>query len=202
MLNIGDVKVNSLDYILIVDRSFSVLFNTRYDPRVSEASTGYENSEYMNKNFFEIYPNIDRERSSIVECITMGRVVIRKFQKYVDFKNKVFYTHNLTVPIIHGGHILGAVELVKDITTIDNVDKKGQEDPSRAFDELTCRVKSQVEHVSFDDILTKNEYMLKSIEKAKFYATIKNPTLIYGETGTGKEVFAQAMINHSGVPRK
>jgi hypothetical protein len=31
MLNIGDIKVNSLDYILIVDRNFTVLFNTRYD---------------------------------------------------------------------------------------------------------------------------------------------------------------------------
>jgi arginine utilization regulatory protein len=32
-------------------------------------------------------------------------------------------------------------------------------------------------------------------------AKLPNPTLIYGETGTGKELFAQAMITQSGVPR-
>ena len=36
--------------------------------------------------------------------------------------------------------------------------------------------------------------MLKAIDQAKLYATHSNPTLIYGETGTGKELFAQAML--------
>jgi arginine utilization regulatory protein len=200
MLNIGDIKVNSLDYILIVDRNFSILFNTRYDPRVSESSSDYNTSEYLNKSFFEIYPDIDRNSSSIVECMRTSRVVIRKFQKYIDYKGKIFYTHNITIPIMHNGHILGVVELVKDITTIDNVDKKNTQ--AKEFDETANIIKSQLEPVTFESILTISPYMTKNIERAKFFSTIKNPTLIYGETGTGKEIFAQAMIQNSGIPRK
>jgi arginine utilization regulatory protein len=169
MLNIGDIKVNSLDYILIVDRNYSVLFNTRYDPRVSEASSDYKKSEYLDKSFFEIYPNIDKSSSSIVECLSTARVVIRKFQKYIDYKGKIFYTHNITIPIMHNGHILGAVELVKDITTIDNVDKKGLAAKTREFDEAANVIRSQIEPVTFESILTINPYMRKNIEKAKFF---------------------------------
>ena len=202
MFNIGDIKLNSLDYILIVDRNFSVLFNTRYDPRVSDSSTGYLQSEYLNKSFFEIYPDIDQKRSSIVECMNTTKVVIRKFQRYIDYKGKIFYTHNITIPIVHSGQILGVVELVKDITTIDNVDKKDLLTKTKEFDEASNQIREQFETITFSSILTKNEYMLKNIELAKFYSTIKNPTLIYGETGTGKEIFAQAMIQNSGLPKK
>ncbi|MGI6141207.1 MAG: sigma-54 interaction domain-containing protein [Caldicoprobacterales bacterium] len=136
--------------------------------------------------------------------MSTARVVIRKFQKYIDYKGKIFYTHNVTVPIMHNGHILGVVELVKDITTIDNVDKKDLDIRTEEFDKAADMIKAQVESatpVTFESIKTINPYMRKSIERAKFFSTIKNPTLIYGETGTGKEIFAQAMIENSGVPR-
>jgi arginine utilization regulatory protein len=129
------------------------------------------------------------------------RVVIRKFQKYIDYKGKIFYTHNITIPIMHNGNILGVVELVKDITTIDNVDKKDLDAQTKEFDETANLIKAQTEPITFESILTINPFMRKNIENAKFLSTIKNPTLIYGETGTGKEIFAQAMIHYSGKPK-
>jgi transcriptional regulator with AAA-type ATPase domain len=39
--------------------------------------------------------------------------------------------------------------------------------------------------------------MRQSIEKAKMLSILSNATLICGETGTGKELFEQAMINYS-----
>jgi len=69
------------------------------------------------------------------------------------------------------------------------------------FDEFVKRVKEAAGKITFDTILTENPEMKRNIEKAKVLATMPNPTLIYGETGTGKEVFAQAMINYSGVSK-
>jgi arginine utilization regulatory protein len=51
--------------------------------------------------------------------------------------------------------------------------------------------------ITFDTILTDNEEMRQSIEKAKMLSILSNATLICGETGTGKELFEQAMINYS-----
>nr|WP_280634213.1 sigma 54-interacting transcriptional regulator [Anaerovorax sp. IOR16] len=49
--------------------------------------------------------------------------------------------------------------------------------------------------------MTKNKEMLKNIEIGKVLAKLPNPTLIYGETGTGKELFAQSIIHYSGVKK-
>ena len=41
MLNIGNLMVDSLDYILIVDKHFRIVYNTRYDEALNENSKIY-----------------------------------------------------------------------------------------------------------------------------------------------------------------
>lgn len=53
---------------------------------------------------------------------------------------------------------------------------------------------------TYDDIITGNEEMLENIIKAKKYMDKDVPVMIYGETGTGKELFAQAI--HSGSSKR
>lgn len=49
----------------------------------------------------------------------------------------------------------------------------------------------------FDDIIGKSEVMQESIAMAKRFAMKRMPVMIYGETGTGKEMFAQSIHNAS-----
>jgi len=48
-----------------------------------------------------------------------------------------------------------------------------------------------------EDIKGRNERLLKQIDLAKIAATTSSRVLIHGETGTGKELFAQAIHNYS-----
>lgn len=50
---------------------------------------------------------------------------------------------------------------------------------------------------AFDDILTQNDFMLSLKQRAAVLAQRSVPVLIYGETGTGKELFARAIRNSS-----
>lgn len=50
---------------------------------------------------------------------------------------------------------------------------------------------------SFDDIIGESDKIKNVIEKAKKYANTDSNILIYGQTGTGKEVFAQSIHNYS-----
>lgn len=50
---------------------------------------------------------------------------------------------------------------------------------------------------NFDDIPHNSRAMQESIELAKVYAQSRSPVLIIGETGTEKELFAQAIHNNS-----
>lgn len=49
----------------------------------------------------------------------------------------------------------------------------------------------------FKDLIGDSEIMQELTERAKTYAGHDSNLLIYGETGTGKEVFAQSIHNHS-----
>lgn len=201
MLSYEGLKLNSLDFILIVDKEFTVVYNTRFDKRVNFDGTKLGSQEYLNKNLFEVYPSIKKDSSSIVRCITTGQVVVKKYQKFKDFKGNLYCTHNLTVPLIHNGKIIGAVELVKDIKTIENLTNDSSEiayvDEDEVFDDIIDNINKS----SFDSIITCDSKMLKAIEQAKKMSIIESPTLIYGETGTGKEVLVQAMINNSDISR-
>ena len=53
---------------------------------------------------------------------------------------------------------------------------------------------------SFEDIIGESPRLRSTIEKAGMFAAVPSNTLIVGETGTGKELFAQSM--HNASPRK
>lgn len=202
MLSIGNLVLNSLDYVLIVDSNYNILFNTRFDQRTNIPSENLPKANelkgYLNRNFFETYPALPRERSSVARCMTTGEVVVCKNQAYSDFNGRSYTTNNVTVPIRRKGNIVGVVELVQDIGPLDNVKASAADDE---FDQFVENLQRESGLITFDTIMTKNPQMLRNIHMGKALAKLPNPTLIYGETGTGKELFAQSMINHSGIPR-
>ncbi len=197
MLSIGSFLFNSLDYILIVDSKFHIIFNSRYDSRTN-IQTEYAAKDILNKNFFEVYTDVSREDSSIYRCMTTGEIVVQKNQRYHDYLGHEFVSHNVTLPIRRRGKIVGVVELAKDAEPLENVDS---EESDVIFNEFLETLQRESGFITFSLIQTRNPEMRKNIDMARTLSKLPNPTLIYGETGTGKELFAQAMITHSGVPR-
>ena len=57
--------------------------------------------------------------------------------------------------------------------------------------------KGLVARYSFGDIVTQNIHMNQLVEKAKRFSVVNGAVLLLGETGTGKELFAQSLHNHS-----
>lgn len=198
MLNIGSLVVNSLDYIFIVDKDFRIIYNTRYDEKLNDGDGRNEPPEYFNKNYLEVYPGLDRENSSVIKCIETGEIIINKRQEYYDYLNNRYVTNNVTFPLMRKGKLIAVVELAMDVNESGG---ESSDDANRKFDEFVLRLKKDAGMITFDTILTENRQMKESIEKAKILATLPNPTLIYGETGTGKELFAQSMIAYCKVPK-
>lgn len=57
--------------------------------------------------------------------------------------------------------------------------------------------KGFVAHYCFSDIIARSPEILQTIERAKRFSTNQANVLIYGETGVGKELFAQSIHNAS-----
>ncbi|WDC84766.1 sigma 54-interacting transcriptional regulator [Caloramator sp. mosi_1] len=92
------------------------------------------------------------------------------------------------VPIIVDDKVVGAVATFQDVTQIQNLEYK-----------IRCEQvkKGFVAKYSFDDIVYVSRDMKECIEKAKKYSKIDSPVLILGESGVGKELFAQSIHNES-----
>ena len=114
MLNIGNLVVDSLDYIMIVDKNYKIVYNTRYDASLNMQSQEYLYRDISNKNYFEMYPDLKKEDSSIVRALETGQIIVNKRQEYYDYIGRRFVTNNVTFPLKRMGEIMAAVELAID----------------------------------------------------------------------------------------
>ncbi len=185
------------DYVLVVNKDYDIVYNSRFDKRMG-AATGI--SPY--RNFFEMYPSISRGDSSIVKTMSTGEPVYHDIQEWTDINGKVYVTQNLTLPIISEGHVAGVIELTKDLTNVGNLEEKTEFLNAINKDGKFHPNREAGDRIRFEDILTINDKLLNTIEQAKTFASNNNPVLIYGETGTGKEMFAQAIINYMSSPKQ
>lgn len=199
MVNFNDFVMRNIDYILVVDKYFNVIYNSRFDAKMGNVPFKMEDKV----NLFEIYPDLNRTNSSIAKTMSTGEIIYNDKQEFADINGKVYVTQNVTIPIFKSGHIGGVVELTKDLTNVEHVKEKKKYFNTIATQSAFPSNRDNNAKISFDDILTVDDKMFKAIEEAKTFAMNMNPTLIYGETGTGKELFAQAMINYgAGVKQK
>lgn len=189
--------IRNADYILVVNKEFEIVYNSRFDARMGNdpGKKGYE-------NLFQMYPSLAENTSSIARTMSTGEMIFRDAQEFTDINGKVYVTQNLTIPVFREGKIAGVVELTKDLTSVGHVEEKRNYLRLLSSSGGFYANRENDSHIAFENILTLNEAMLTAIEQAKTFAFSKNPVLIYGETGTGKEMFAQAMMNYAAGPKQ
>ena len=195
--DIGSMIANGLDYIMIVDKNCNIIFNTRYIAQLNDASLEYDPLDIVNKNLFEVYPELDRKESSFVRCLNSQQIIVKKNQYYRDFRGNVFVTNNVTVPMMRNGQMVAAAELAMDA----HPDEEDHVKLNRKFDDYVFRLQKNAGEINFDSIVTGDKNMRACIERARQLTDPAMPVLIYGETGTGKELFAQSIIANSNIPR-
>ena len=187
--------IEYVDSMMVVDKNLKVLHTNRFNPRFDADEMKNEYKEYYGKGFFEIYPEIDENESTMVECLKSGKIIFRENQRFTDFLGRMYHTKNITYPIIRYGKIVGAIELSQDITSIGDLNPISRDRGAKKVKHTTTFNND----ISFKNIITNNHQMIENIKRAKTFALNDNPVLIFGETGTGKEMFVQAMVNSIGI---
>lgn len=146
--------------------------------RVAERIFGVTVEECLGKNLNEIWP--DNEFS---QSLHEGVALWGCLQKYGD---KNLATHLL--PLLVEQEVVGGVITFQEVEELHAFEKKIRKNlVNRGY-----RAK-----YSFDNIVYSSEEMDRTIRKAKRIALSESTVLIYGETGSGKEIFAQSIHNYS-----
>lgn len=92
------------------------------------------------------------------------------------------------VPIMIKDEIFGVVATFEDITKIQEYEE---------IIRSNLLKKGHIAKYNFDDIIGNSEEIIKTKDKAVKYAANDSNILIVGDTGTGKEIFAQSIHNNS-----
>lgn len=122
--------------------------------------------------FYEAFMQIEMER-----------------ENFIDINNIPFYIRKKRIFV--GTKVFATIIIFEKIDRIKNIETN--------YRRITQQ-KSFIAKHDFSDIKTNSPHMIKLINQAKKMANSNSTILIYGETGTGKEVMAQAI--HSASQRK
>lgn len=158
-------------------------------------------SDVLGKKFHEAFPDFSMGESTMFNALKKNVPTIKKQQTYRNLYGKEITTVNSTIPIIVEGETVAAVEVAKDITSIRQMSDTLLELQEEAMDHTSARQSDTakgIKRYTFDDIYGQNPRFEEVVERARKAANNDASVFIYGETGTGKELFAQS-IHYGGT---
>lgn len=165
----------SYDGIISVDSQYRV---TVFNP-IAEHITGISAAETLGKKIDQVWPEL-----SLYNVIHSGKEDLGQILKI----NEVDVLCN-KIAINVNGQTVGAVVTFQDATKIQQME-------SRVRHRIYASGNFANSH--FKDIVGSSAAFIRTTEIAKEFALTQSSILILGETGTGKEVFAQSIHNYSG----
>jgi arginine utilization regulatory protein len=159
-------------------------------------------NEVIGKEFHKAFPGISISDSTMFKATRYDQSTLNLEQTYKSLHGRTITTTNSTVPVHSRGKIIGAIEIAKDITHIKSLSDRILELEEIPEDEslVTAKKKPEIKKYVFDDIIGENTEIIKLKNKAKKAANSSTSVMIIGETGTGKELFAQSL--HYGGKRR
>ena len=195
--SIIDTILKNIDIgIHVVDSSGKTII---YNQAMADME-GLDTNEVMGKSILEIFPSLTPETSTLLTVLKMGKPIYNKYQTYLNNKGKQISTLNSTIPIRISQGKIGALEIAKNITKEKELSDKlvylHQELASKDIDG------SSLKGYTFRNLIGEDEKFLNAVEIARKTAVSSSTVLIYGETGTGKELFAQSIHNESSRKHK
>lgn len=167
-----------IDAMLIVNKDCII----EYSAMITDESKQLRAENIIGRNLFDAYPDLEYEKSSHVRVMKSGKPILNELQTLTDLNGRTIQLINSTFPIIHDEKVIGTM----DVSVFPNKVK---------IDE--CHKLFEV-----DDIITKNKQMLKIKEKILKSALTNSAVLIYGDSGTGKELVAQSLHTSSNRASK
>ncbi len=137
-------------------------------------------------NILDLHQHLKKNTSTVMKVIEKGEPIINELQALNIFKERTVKVLTSTFPIRDGEEVIGAIE----------IDRYHDPDVRR----LPVRKRYGSAHNAYftiDDVVTEHPVMKDLLQKTRRAARTSSPVMIWGETGTGKELFAQSVHNHS-----
>ena len=173
------------DGVIIADRRGKILYYNHAQALIDDLDP----HEVIGKQVTDIY-QLSGDTSLIMYCIRNRTPIRHQTFFYKTVNGKIAHTICSVFPLLNDGIIVGAICFVRDYNLLKN-------SASNPLFPSTPSQKANGTRYTFADIIGTNSRLVRSINTAKDASDSKSPILLIGETGTGKELFAQSIHNQS-----
>lgn len=183
--------------ILVVDKNAIV---TAYNEPATNIA-GITQEKAIGKNILDIFPGLTSASSTFYRVLRTKQPIIDYVQTYINYQGLKVSTLTTTIPLIKQGEIVGALEIYRDLTQVKELSEKVLNLQSELFKKKNNdkSYKGNGVMYSFDDIIGESAAIKVLKERARKIADSNSPVLVYGETGTGKELLVQAIHNEGKI---
>ncbi|MGM7682619.1 sigma-54 interaction domain-containing protein [Cytobacillus sp. Hm23] len=187
LLLIFDQLVDEIDIgVHVIDQHGRTII---YNKKMAQIE-GMEREDVLHKNLLESYTFQDQQSSTLIQALQHLQITRNVKQTYFNLLGKEITTINDTFPISNGKkQMIGAMEIAKDVTKLERLIRENMQKKGNAT-------------FTFEHILSDSQVMKELIETSKRATRTSSSVLIVGETGTGKELFAQSIHNGSSRSAK
>ena len=202
-LSLIDVLANFHEGVMITDADGVILYMNEFQARIDDLDI----DAAVGKKVTDLY-RVDEGFSPIMTCLKAKSAIKNLACYYRTHRGRVVNSIHNIYPITANGRVIGALGCITDYRNIEHTfDTVMKSQPPRSLPTYgisqpveTAEPKKNGTRFTFRDLVGKAPDLLMAVKSAKLSAESPSPILIYGETGTGKELFAQAIHNRS--PRK
>ncbi len=195
--------IEILDYIdegiQVIDEKGKIV----YYNKAARIFDGIEGQTAIGRHFLEIYPSLSNETSTLIKSMETMHAIFNEQQDFINYKGDKITTINSSFPIKHHEKIIGAIEVSKNITQVKELSEKIVNLQSELYKPGKKKEEKNVrrsERYTLVDIIGQSKEMLRLKNLAFRASQADSPVLIGGSTGTGKELFVQAI--HYASKRK
>lgn len=173
---------NYVDSALIADEKGII----KYYYTCRGAETHLSSGDIIGKHITDVYFSLKDEESTILGVLKSGEPVLNRRHSFKTEEGIIIQAITNTLPIREDGKTIGVI----DVSSYER----------ETFLIAQEKIKKERDLYTIDDIVSVSPRMNELKDKIKKVAQTDSSVLIYGETGTGKELFAQAI--HSSGNRK
>ena len=177
------------DNLTIVDQNGIVIFNDFTDLNQMKLLS-IAPDEIVGSKITSIWEDLDDENSTLMRVLHTGEEILNNKQVHKTRGGRVVLAINSIFPIIADGRIVGAIEFNRFYFNKEDIELICNYSPHKNF-----RKNNTI--YTIENIATQNSIMIKIKDRIIRTSKTDSSVLIYGATGTGKEMVAQSIHNLS-----
>lgn len=186
--------------VVITDTTGTILYFNDVQARIDNLDP----NDVIGKKVMDCY-RVDDDDTPIMKCVNSGETVNDFACYYRTRLGKVVNSIHNVYPLFSNDTLIGTICFVRDYSitrqTFETISQPHASREIRTFNipatPARNRDRGNGTRFSFKDIIGKSPEFVTAVESARAASDSPSSIMLYGETGTGKELLAQSIHNQS-----